>query len=99
MKRQTLGMVVLGLVVLLAATAATQTQHKLVTQALVFPVQSELNTIHVSMLNPTDRELISSKNATRLLVERSCYDEVLEIASRAALAQEVGDPSADGSRT
>ena len=33
---------------------------------------------------------------TRLLVERSCYDEVLEIASRAALAQEVGDPSADG---
>ncbi|TDI40685.1 MAG: aldehyde dehydrogenase family protein [Acidobacteria bacterium] len=33
---------------------------------------------------------------TRLLVERSCYDEVLEIACRAALAQEVGDPSADG---
>ncbi len=33
---------------------------------------------------------------TRLLVERSCYDEVLEIASRAALAQEVGDPSLEG---
>ena len=36
---------------------------ELVTQALVFPVQSELNTIHVSMLNPTDRELISSLEA------------------------------------
>ena len=33
---------------------------------------------------------------TRLLVERSCYDEVLEIASRAALAQKVGDPSLQG---
>jgi aldehyde dehydrogenase (NAD+) len=33
---------------------------------------------------------------TRLLVERSCYDEVLEIARRAALAQEVGDPTREG---
>ncbi len=37
--------------------------RELVTQALVFPVQSELNTIHVSMLNPTDRELVSSLEA------------------------------------
>ena len=33
---------------------------------------------------------------TRLLVERACYDEVLEIARRAALATEVGDPEAEG---
>jgi aldehyde dehydrogenase (NAD+) len=33
---------------------------------------------------------------TRLLVERSCYDEVLEIARRAALAQAVGDPTREG---
>ena len=33
---------------------------------------------------------------TRLLVEKKCYDEVLEIAKRAALSQEVGDPSKEG---
>jgi len=33
---------------------------------------------------------------TRLLVERACYDEVVEIARRAALATEVGDPEAEG---
>ena len=33
---------------------------------------------------------------TRLLVERSCYDEVLEIAQRAAEAQAVGDPTQEG---
>ncbi|MCG3267690.1 aldehyde dehydrogenase family protein [Yoonia sp. I 8.24] len=33
---------------------------------------------------------------TRLLVERSCYDEVLEIAKSVALAQEVGDPTQEG---
>ncbi|MBI1493189.1 aldehyde dehydrogenase family protein [Halocynthiibacter styelae] len=33
---------------------------------------------------------------TRLLVERSCYDAVVEIATRAANAHEVGDPSQEG---
>ena len=33
---------------------------------------------------------------TRLLVERSCYDEVVEIATRAAEAQVVGDPAQEG---
>jgi len=33
---------------------------------------------------------------TRLLVERSCYDAVLEIAKKAAEGQEVGDPSKEG---
>ena len=33
---------------------------------------------------------------TRMLVERSCYDQVVEIAERAGRAQEVGDPSAEG---
>lgn len=33
---------------------------------------------------------------TRLLVERSCYDEVLEIAQRAAEAIAVGDPEKEG---
>ncbi len=33
---------------------------------------------------------------TRLLVERSCYEEVLEIARRAAEAHRVGDPSEEG---
>ena len=33
---------------------------------------------------------------TRLLVERSCYDEVLEIAKRAAENQAVGDPTQEG---
>ena len=33
---------------------------------------------------------------TRLLVERSCYDAVLDIAKRAAEAHEVGDPSCEG---
>ena len=33
---------------------------------------------------------------TRLLVERSCYEEVLEIAQRAAEAQAVGDPTQEG---
>ena len=33
---------------------------------------------------------------TRLLVERSCYDEVLEIAKRAADATAVGDPAQEG---
>ena len=33
---------------------------------------------------------------TRLLVERACYNEVVEIARRAALATEVGDPEAEG---
>ena len=33
---------------------------------------------------------------TRLLVERSCYDDVLEIARRAAEAQAVGDPTQEG---
>ncbi|MEH6591856.1 MAG: aldehyde dehydrogenase family protein, partial [Halioglobus sp.] len=33
---------------------------------------------------------------TRMLVERSCYGEVLEIAQRAAMAQEVGDPTKEG---
>lgn len=33
---------------------------------------------------------------TRLLVERSCYDEVVEIAQRAAEAHEVGDPAQEG---
>jgi len=33
---------------------------------------------------------------TRLLVERACYDEVVEIARRAALAAAVGDPEAEG---
>ena len=33
---------------------------------------------------------------TRLLVERSCYDKVLEIAKRAAEATAVGDPAQEG---
>lgn len=33
---------------------------------------------------------------TRLLVERSCYDEVLQIAKRAAEATDVGNPSKEG---
>lgn len=33
---------------------------------------------------------------TRLLVERSCYDEVLEIAKRAGEAQKVDDPAKEG---
>ena len=33
---------------------------------------------------------------TRLLVERSCYDQVLEIAKRAALSQKVADPMLEG---
>jgi aldehyde dehydrogenase (NAD+) len=33
---------------------------------------------------------------TRLLVERSCYDEALQIAKRAAEAIEVGDPKQEG---
>jgi aldehyde dehydrogenase (NAD+) len=33
---------------------------------------------------------------TRMLVERSCYDEALEIAQAAALAQAVGDPTREG---
>ena len=33
---------------------------------------------------------------TRLLVERSCYGEVLEIAKRAALSQKVADPMEEG---
>lgn len=33
---------------------------------------------------------------TRMLVERSCYEDVLEIAQRVAMAQEVGDPTQEG---
>ena len=33
---------------------------------------------------------------TRLLVERSCYEEVLKIAERVGNAQAVGDPTAEG---
>ena len=33
---------------------------------------------------------------TRLLVERSCYADVLEIAKRAAMATQVGDPEYEG---
>lgn len=33
---------------------------------------------------------------TRLLVERACYDEVLDIAKRAAEATQVGDPTQEG---
>jgi aldehyde dehydrogenase (NAD+) len=33
---------------------------------------------------------------TRMLVQRSCYEEALEIAQRAAMAQEVGDPAQEG---
>ena len=33
---------------------------------------------------------------TRLLVERSCYDQVLELAERAGNAQAVGDPTLEG---
>ena len=33
---------------------------------------------------------------TRLLVERTCYDQVLEIAKRAAEATKVGDPTQEG---
>jgi type IV pilus assembly protein PilB len=36
---------------------------ELVTQAVVFPVQSETNAIRVAMLNPTDRELVSALEA------------------------------------
>ena len=34
--------------------------------------------------------------ATRLLVERNCYDQVLEIAKRTAAAVEVGNPAEEG---
>jgi type IV pilus assembly protein PilB len=37
--------------------------RKLICQALLFPVQSELNTIRVCMLNPTDRKLVSALEA------------------------------------
>jgi aldehyde dehydrogenase (NAD+) len=33
---------------------------------------------------------------TRMLVERSCYDEVLDIAQRVAMGQAVGDPNQEG---
>ena len=33
---------------------------------------------------------------TRMLVERSCYDQVVDIAERVGKAQEVGDPAAEG---
>ena len=33
---------------------------------------------------------------TRLLVERGCYDQVVEIATRAAKATRVGDPTREG---
>lgn len=33
---------------------------------------------------------------TRMLVEHSCYDQVLEIAARAGAAQAVGDPAQEG---
>jgi aldehyde dehydrogenase (NAD+) len=33
---------------------------------------------------------------TRMLVERSCYEQVLEIAGRAAAQQEVGNPAEEG---
>ena len=33
---------------------------------------------------------------TRMLVERSCYDQVLELAERAGNAQAVGDPTLEG---
>ena len=33
---------------------------------------------------------------TRMLVERSCYDEVLDLAIEAAAAQKVGDPAREG---
>jgi aldehyde dehydrogenase (NAD+) len=33
---------------------------------------------------------------TRMLVERSCYDQVLEIAKRAGETQQVGDPANEG---
>jgi aldehyde dehydrogenase (NAD+) len=33
---------------------------------------------------------------TRLLVERACYDEAVEIARRAAASTQVGDPEAEG---
>ena len=33
---------------------------------------------------------------TRLLVERSCYTEVIDIARRAGLSQQVGDPNLEG---
>ena len=33
---------------------------------------------------------------TRLLVERSCYDEVVEIARQATIATQVGDPTEEG---
>jgi aldehyde dehydrogenase (NAD+) len=33
---------------------------------------------------------------TRMLVERACYDTVLEIAARAGAAQKVGDPAQEG---
>ncbi|SDE65200.1 aldehyde dehydrogenase family protein [Ruegeria marina] len=33
---------------------------------------------------------------TRMLVERACYDEALEIAARAGRTQSVGDPSQEG---
>jgi len=38
----------------------------------------------------------SCDSPTRLLVERSCYEEVLEIAKRACEAQKVGQPSEEG---
>jgi aldehyde dehydrogenase (NAD+) len=33
---------------------------------------------------------------TRLLVERSCYADALEIAKKAAMATQVGDPEQEG---
>lgn len=38
----------------------------------------------------------SCDSPTRLLVERSCYQEVLEIAERVGRAQKVGDPNVEG---
>lgn len=38
----------------------------------------------------------SCNAATRMLAERSCFAQVLDIAARAAVAQQVGDPSQEG---
>ncbi len=38
----------------------------------------------------------SCDSPTRMLVERSCYDQALEIARAAALSQKVGEPSREG---
>ncbi len=45
------------------STVSKLLPRELVTQALLFPVQSELNTIRVCMLNPTDSRLVSSLEA------------------------------------